>query len=98
MEERPLGKIRKKTTTQFEVLFAGDFYGFVHGWTEYLCLGRNADSSITLSSRWREILANQSERMVGLTGSETVHFFRRPFACYKEAIPDRVPKDDVTWT
>jgi hypothetical protein len=52
-----LGKARKKTIPQFEVLITGDFYGSVDSWTEYLCLARNADGSITLSSRSREILA-----------------------------------------
>jgi hypothetical protein len=51
-EELRLGKARKKTP-QFEVLIAGDFYGSV----EYLCLARNADGSVTPSSRSREILA-----------------------------------------
>jgi hypothetical protein len=52
-----LGKASRKTTQKFEVLTAGDFYGSVDRWTEYLCLARNADGSITLSSRSREILA-----------------------------------------
>ena len=55
--ELRLGKARKKTIPQFEVLTAGDFYGSVDSWTEYLCLARNADGSITLSNRSREILA-----------------------------------------
>jgi hypothetical protein len=52
-----LGKAPKKTTQQFEVLVAGEFYGSVDSWTEYLCLARNADGSIALSSGSREILA-----------------------------------------
>jgi hypothetical protein len=52
-----LGKARKKTAQQFEVLITGEFYGATDSWTEYLCLARNADGSITLSSRSREILA-----------------------------------------
>jgi hypothetical protein len=35
----------------------GEFYGSVDSWTEYLCFARNADGTITLSSRSREILA-----------------------------------------
>jgi hypothetical protein len=58
-----LGKAQKKTTPQFEVLIAGDFYGSVDTWTEYLCLARNADGSITLSSRSREILAEAAPYM-----------------------------------
>jgi hypothetical protein len=52
-----LGKTRKKATPQFEILITGEFYGSVDSWTEYLCLARNADGSITLNSRSREILA-----------------------------------------
>jgi hypothetical protein len=54
--ETSLGKTRK-TTEQFEVLLSGEFYGATDSWTEYLCLARNPDGSITLTSRAREILA-----------------------------------------
>ena len=59
--ELRLGKTRKKTTPQFEVLITGEFYGSVDSWTEYLCLARNGDGSITLSSRSREILAEAAK-------------------------------------
>jgi len=52
-----LGRARKKTAQQFDVLLEGEFYGFVDSWTEYLCMERNKDGSITLSSRAYEILA-----------------------------------------
>jgi hypothetical protein len=52
-----LGKARKKAAPQFELLITGEFYGALDSWTEYLCVARNADGSITLSSRSREILA-----------------------------------------
>jgi hypothetical protein len=52
-----LGKPRKKMAQKFDVLLSGEFYGFVDSWTEYLCLARNQDGSITLTSRSREILA-----------------------------------------
>ena len=52
-----MGKARKKTAPQFEVLITCEFYGSVDSWTEYLCFARNAEGSITLSSRSREILA-----------------------------------------
>jgi hypothetical protein len=52
-----LGKAPKKTAQKFEVLITGEFYGSV----EYLCLARNADGSITLSSRSREILAEAAK-------------------------------------
>jgi hypothetical protein len=52
-----LGKIRKRAAQKFDVLLKGEFYGSVDFWTEYLCLARNADGGITLSSRSREILA-----------------------------------------
>src|SRR5262249_43396268 len=52
-----LGKARKKMAQQFVVLLSGEFYGFVDSWTEYLCLARHPDGSITLTSRSREILA-----------------------------------------
>jgi hypothetical protein len=53
--ETSLGKTRK--TEQFDVLISGEFYGATDSWTEYLCLARKADGSITLTSRAREILA-----------------------------------------
>jgi hypothetical protein len=49
--ELRLGNARKKTTSKFEILIPGEFYGAVDSWTEYLCLARNADGSITLTSR-----------------------------------------------
>jgi hypothetical protein len=52
-----LGKTRKKTAQHFDVLLEGEFYGFVDSWTEYLCMERNKDGSITLTSRAHEILA-----------------------------------------
>jgi hypothetical protein len=52
-----LGKARKKTAPQFDVLLDGEFYGFVDSWTEYLCMERNKDGSITLTSRAYQILA-----------------------------------------
>jgi hypothetical protein len=52
-----LGKARKRAAQEFDVLLKGEFHGFHDIWTEYLCLARNADGSITLSSRSREILA-----------------------------------------
>jgi hypothetical protein len=51
-----LGKTRKQAAQKFDVLLKGEFYGFHDIWTEYLCLARNADGSITLTSRAREIL------------------------------------------
>jgi hypothetical protein len=42
---------------RFEVLMSGEFWGAHDSWTEYLCLARNADGSITLTSRSHEILA-----------------------------------------
>ena len=33
-----VGKTRKKTAQQYEILLSGEFYGFVDSWTEYLCL------------------------------------------------------------
>jgi hypothetical protein len=48
-----LGKTRKT----FDVLLAAEFYGAHDSWTEYLCLARNPDGSITLTSRARNILA-----------------------------------------
>jgi hypothetical protein len=56
-----LGNARKKTTPQFEILITGEFYGSVDSWTEYLCVARNADGSITLSSRSREVLAEAAK-------------------------------------
>jgi hypothetical protein len=55
--ETSLGKTPKKTEEQFEVLLSGEFYGATDSWAEYLCLARNPDGSITLTSRAREILA-----------------------------------------
>jgi len=55
--ERSLGKTTKKTAAPFEVLLKGGFSGTHDFWTEYLCQARNADGSITLSSRARQILA-----------------------------------------
>jgi hypothetical protein len=52
-----VGKTRKKTAQQYEILLSGEFYGAVDSWTEYLCLARNPDGSITLTSRARQILA-----------------------------------------
>jgi hypothetical protein len=52
-----LGKTRKKTAAPFKVLLEGEFSGTRDFWTEYLCLARNADGSVTLSSRAHEILA-----------------------------------------
>jgi hypothetical protein len=54
--EIPLGKTRRKAE-QYEILLSGEFYGAVDTWTEYLCLARNPDGSITLTSRARQILA-----------------------------------------
>ena len=51
-----MGKTRKKTAQQYEILLSGEFYGFVDSWTEYLCLARHSDGSITLTSRARQIL------------------------------------------
>jgi hypothetical protein len=59
--ELRLGKARKKTTSKFEILITGEFYGALDSWTEYLCLARNVDGSITLSSRSREILAEAAK-------------------------------------
>ena len=47
----------KKRAQLHEIILSGEFYGFVDSWTEYLCLERNPDGSITLTSRSREILA-----------------------------------------
>ncbi len=55
--EISLGKIRKKPAQQYEVLLSGEFWGAHDFWTEYLCMDRNKDGSITLTSRSREILA-----------------------------------------
>jgi hypothetical protein len=52
-----LGKTRKRAAQKFDVLLKGEFHGFHDFWTEYLCLARNADGSITLTSRSHEILA-----------------------------------------
>jgi hypothetical protein len=52
-----LGKTRKRAAQKFDVLLKGEFYGSHDIWTEYLCLARNSDGSITLTSRAREILA-----------------------------------------
>ena len=52
-----MGKTRKKTAQQYEILLSGEFYGSVDSWTEYLCLARHSDGSITLTSRARQILA-----------------------------------------
>jgi hypothetical protein len=52
-----LGKTRKRAAQKFDVLLKAEFYGFHDSWTEYLCLARNPDGSITLTSRAREILA-----------------------------------------
>ena len=52
-----MGKARKKPAQQYEVLLSGEFYGFVDSWTEYLCMERNQEGSIALTSRSREILA-----------------------------------------
>ena len=41
-----MGKTRKKAE-QYEILLSGEFYGAVDSWTEYLCLARNPDGSIT---------------------------------------------------
>jgi hypothetical protein len=57
MEETSVGKTRKKTAEQFQVILSSEFYGSHDSWTEYLCLARNPDGSITLTSRAREILA-----------------------------------------
>jgi hypothetical protein len=47
----------KKAAQQYDVLLEGEFYGFVDSWTEYLCMERNKDGSITLTSRAHQILA-----------------------------------------
>ena len=52
-----MGKTRKRAAQKFDVLLKGEFHGFHDIWTEYLCLARNADGSITLTSRAHEILA-----------------------------------------
>jgi hypothetical protein len=52
-----LGKARKRAAQKFDVLLKGEFYGFHDICTEYLCLARNADGSITLTSRAHEVLA-----------------------------------------
>jgi hypothetical protein len=49
--------MRKREKEEYEVVAQGKFSGFVDEWTEYLCLARNRDGSIALSSRSREILA-----------------------------------------
>ena len=55
-----LGKTRKKTAQLYEILLSGEFYGFGDNWTEYLCLARHPDGSITLTSRARQILRKQA--------------------------------------
>ena len=50
-----MGKRRK--AEQYEVLLEGEFWGAHDTWTEYLCMERNKDGSITLTSRARQILA-----------------------------------------
>ena len=57
MGEISLGKIRKKPAQQYEVLLSGEFWGAHDFWTEYLCMERNPDGSIALTSRARQILA-----------------------------------------
>jgi hypothetical protein len=52
-----LGKTRKKTARQYQVLLSGEFWGAHDLWTEYLCMERNKDGSITLTSRSRQFLA-----------------------------------------
>ena len=56
-----MGKKRKKAARQFEVLISGEFSSAHGSWTEYLCMARNPDGSITLTSRSREILAEAAE-------------------------------------
>src|SRR5262249_52792794 len=78
--ELSLGKTKKKTAPQFEVLITGEFWGAHDSWTEYLCLARNADGSITLSSRAREILAEayrykERDWLPGTIGRKEVHGF-----------------------
>jgi hypothetical protein len=49
--ETSLGKTtKKKTAPQFEVMISGEFWGAHDSWTEYLCMARNADRSITLTN------------------------------------------------
>jgi len=57
MEKLRLGKARKRPAEKFDVLIDGEFYGVLDSWTEYLCLARNSDGGITLTSRGRQILA-----------------------------------------
>jgi hypothetical protein len=59
-----LGKTRKRAAQKFDVLLNGEFYGFHDFWTEYLCLARNPDGSITLTSRAREILTEAARYKV----------------------------------
>jgi hypothetical protein len=39
-----------------EILLSGEFYGAIDSWTEFLCLERHLDGTITLSSRGHQIL------------------------------------------
>ena len=55
--EIALGKNKKEDAEQYEILLSGEFYGADDSWTEYLCMARNPDGSITLTSRARQILA-----------------------------------------
>ena len=51
-----MGKTRKKAE-KYVVLLNGEFWGAHDTWTEYLCMERNKDGTITLTSRARQILA-----------------------------------------
>jgi hypothetical protein len=78
--ELSLGKTKKRTAPQFEVLASGEFWGAHDSWTEYLCLARNADGSITLSSRARQILAEayrykERDWLPATIGRKEVHGF-----------------------
>ena len=75
-----MGKTKKKTARQFEVLLEGEFCGMHDFWTEYLCLTRNPDGSITLTSCGRQILAEAArykERgwLPATIGRKEVHGF-----------------------
>jgi hypothetical protein len=56
-----LGKTRKKPAQQHQVLLSGEFWGAHDFWTEYLCMERKKDGSITLTSRARQILAEAGQ-------------------------------------
>jgi hypothetical protein len=51
------GCVVKKKSAKYEILISAEFSGALDIWTEYLCVQRHRNGSITLSSRSSEILA-----------------------------------------